>query len=73
MRGPVRRPNTASSLRPGHDRRYAIDNRKICSELGYDPAETFTSGLAKTLDWYLEHTGFWAEGIELFGSHEGNA
>lgn len=59
--------------RPGHDRRYAIDNRKICSDLGYDPAETFTSGLAKTLDWYLEHTGFWAEGIELFGSHEGNA
>lgn len=56
--------------RPGHDRRYAIDNTKICTELGYHPAETFQSGLAKTLDWYLEHTDFWqAEGIELFGSH----
>ncbi len=59
--------------RPGHDRRYAIDNRKICAELGYDPAETFSSGLSKTLDWYLTHTDFWAEGTELFGSHEGNA
>ena len=59
--------------RPGHDRRYAIDNRKICNELGYDPAETFASGLGKTLDWYLTHTDFWAEGTELFGSHEGNA
>lgn len=56
--------------RPGHDRRYAIDNSKICAELGYNPAETFQSGLAKTLDWYLEHTDFWMdEGIELFGSH----
>ncbi len=60
--------------RPGHDRRYAIDNSKICTELGYNPAETFQSGLAKTLDWYLQHTDFWqAEGIELFGSHSGMA
>ena len=58
--------------RPGHDRRYAIDNRKICAELGYDPQETFASGLSKTLDWYLAHTEFWAEGIELFGSHKEN-
>ena len=56
--------------RPGHDRRYAIDNRKICQELGYHPAETFQSGLAKTLDWYLSHTNFWqADDIQLFGSH----
>ena len=56
--------------RPGHDRRYAIDNRKICQELGYNPAETFQSGLAKTLDWYLSHTNFWqADDIQLFGSH----
>lgn len=56
--------------RPGHDRRYAIDNQKICNELGYNPAETFQSGLAKTLDWYLSHTHFWqADDIQLFGSH----
>lgn len=56
--------------RPGHDRRYAIDNRKICHELGYYPAETFQSGLAKTLDWYLNHPHFWqADEIQLFGSH----
>ncbi|MFZ1386357.1 MAG: dTDP-glucose 4,6-dehydratase [Thiolinea sp.] len=56
--------------RPGHDRRYAIDNRKICNELGYHPAETFQSGLAKTLDWYLANTSFWqADDIKLFGSH----
>lgn len=56
--------------RPGHDRRYAIDNRKICNELGYYPAETFQSGLAKTLDWYLANTSFWQAGdIQLFGSH----
>ncbi len=56
--------------RPGHDRRYAIDNRKICSELGYEPAETFQSGLAKTLDWYLAHPDFWQDGsITLFGTH----
>jgi dTDP-glucose 4,6-dehydratase len=56
--------------RPGHDRRYAIDNRKICNELGYNPAETFQSGLAKTLDWYLANPSFWeADDIELFGTH----
>jgi dTDP-glucose 4,6-dehydratase len=44
--------------RPGHDRRYAIDARKIRAELGWTPAETFESGLAKTVRWYLEH-GEW--------------
>jgi dTDP-glucose 4,6-dehydratase len=39
--------------RPGHDRRYAIDASKIQSELGWRPAETFESGLARTLAWYL--------------------
>lgn len=39
--------------RPGHDRRYAIDARKIERELGWKPAETFTTGLRKTLEWYL--------------------
>jgi dTDP-glucose 4,6-dehydratase len=40
--------------RPGHDRRYAIDSGKIREELGWRPAETFTSGLQKTVRWYLE-------------------
>ena len=39
--------------RPGHDRRYAIDCSKIQSELGWSPAESFETGLAKTVDWYL--------------------
>ena len=55
--------------RPGHDRRYAIDNSKICHELGYQPQETFTSGLSKTLDWYLSSEAFWRGGVELFGRH----
>jgi dTDP-glucose 4,6-dehydratase len=41
--------------RPGHDRRYAIDARKIRSELGWAPRETFESGLRKTVEWYLSH------------------
>jgi len=41
--------------RPGHDRRYAIDARKIERELGWRPAETFESGIRKTLGWYLDH------------------
>ena len=39
--------------RPGHDRRYAIDGRKILDELGWEPKETFTTGLRKTAQWYL--------------------
>ncbi|PWW43757.1 dTDP-glucose 4,6-dehydratase [Melaminivora alkalimesophila] len=41
--------------RPGHDRRYAIDARKIERELGWRPAETFETGIRKTVQWYLEH------------------
>ncbi|MDR2613788.1 MAG: dTDP-glucose 4,6-dehydratase, partial [Candidatus Accumulibacter sp.] len=41
--------------RPGHDRRYAIDAGKIARELGWRPAETFESGLSKTVRWYLDH------------------
>ena len=41
--------------RPGHDRRYAIDARKIERELGWLPAETFETGLRKTVQWYLSH------------------
>ena len=41
--------------RPGHDRRYAIDARKITTELGWQPAETFASGMRRTVRWYLDH------------------
>jgi dTDP-glucose 4,6-dehydratase len=41
--------------RPGHDRRYAIDARKLERELGWKPAETFETGMRKTVDWYLTH------------------
>jgi dTDP-glucose 4,6-dehydratase len=41
--------------RPGHDRRYAIDARKIERELGWRPRETFETGIRKTVDWYLDN------------------
>ena len=41
--------------RAGHDRRYAIDATKLNKELGWEPSVTFEEGLAKTIDWYLEH------------------
>jgi len=41
--------------RPGHDRRYAIDARKIEQELGWKPMETFTTGIRKTVQWYLDN------------------
>ncbi len=44
--------------RPGHDRRYAIDAGKIGRELGWNPEETFASGLRRTVQWYLEHAGW---------------
>ncbi len=48
--------------RPGHDRRYAIDARKIERELGWRPAETFDTGIKKTVQWYLENPS-WVEGV----------
>ena len=45
--------------RPGHDRRYAIDASKLGNELGWRAAETFESGLAKTVQWYLENRSWW--------------
>jgi dTDP-glucose 4,6-dehydratase len=45
--------------RPGHDSRYAIDASKIERELGFKPAETFETGLAKTVTWYLENRSWW--------------
>ena len=48
--------------RPGHDRRYAIDARKLERELGWRPGETFETGLRKTVQWYLRH-GDWVEEV----------
>jgi len=48
--------------RPGHDRRYAIDATRIERELGWRPAETFDSGLARTIDWYLSNQE-WVSGV----------
>ena len=48
--------------RPGHDRRYAIDNTKITTELGWAPAYTFEQGIHKTIQWYLTHPE-WVERI----------
>ncbi len=48
--------------RPGHDRRYAIDARKIQETLNWQPTETFESGLRKTVFWYLEHA-HWTERV----------
>jgi dTDP-glucose 4,6-dehydratase len=50
------------SDRPGHDRRYAMDTRKIRSELGWMPRETFESGMRKTIRWYHGH-GEWIEQV----------
>ena len=46
--------------RPGHDRRYAIDARKLEAELGWKPAETFESGIRKTVQWYLDNQAWTA-------------
>ncbi len=51
--GPYKRLVTLVPDRPGHDRRYAIDARKIELELGWRPAETFATGIRKTVQWYL--------------------
>ena len=41
--------------RPGHDRRYAIDNSKITRELGWAPSYTFDQGISETIDWYMRN------------------
>lgn len=49
--------------RPGHDRRYAIDARKLERELGWKPAETFETGIRKTVEWYLANAE-WVENVQ---------
>jgi dTDP-glucose 4,6-dehydratase len=53
--------------RPGHDRRYAIDASKLERELGWKPAETFDTGIRKTVQWYLDNQE-WTDGV-LSGSY----
>jgi len=53
--GPYERLISYVKDRPGHDRRYAIDARKIERELGWRPAETFETGIRRTVRWYLDH------------------
>ena len=48
--------------RPGHDRRYAIDNTKITTQLGWSPSYTFEQGIAETIQWYLNNKN-WLEKI----------
>lgn len=59
--GPYGRLITFVSDRPGHDRRYAIDARKIERELGWRPRETFETGIRKTVQWYLDHPDWVAQ------------
>jgi dTDP-glucose 4,6-dehydratase len=49
--------------RPGHDFRYAVDPGKIARELGWQPAESFATGLRKTVQWYLANGG-WCHRVE---------
>jgi dTDP-glucose 4,6-dehydratase len=54
--------------RPGHDRRYAIDATKTRDELGYEPKESFETGIAKTVQWYLTNEAWWQSVID--GSYQ---
>jgi dTDP-glucose 4,6-dehydratase len=60
---PYREQITTVADRPGHDRRYAIDARKIENELGWKPAETFATGIRKTVLWYLDNQP-WVEQVQ---------
>ncbi len=52
--------------RPGHDQRYAIDASKIAGELGWKPAESFASGLRKTVNWYLDNQSWCRAALEHY-------
>ncbi|MEI9481921.1 dTDP-glucose 4,6-dehydratase [Enterobacter cancerogenus] len=55
--------------RPGHDLRYAIDASKMKNELGWEPLETFESGIKKTINWYLQNANWWQRVLD--GSYVG--
>lgn len=77
--GPYDRQIAFVADRPGHDRRYAMDNTRIATELGWQPEETFESGLRKTVQWYLNNqewvervrSGAYREWIEANYSNRG--
>ncbi|MFG0729885.1 dTDP-glucose 4,6-dehydratase [Photobacterium damselae] len=56
--------------RPGHDVRYAIDATKIAADLGWKPAETFESGIRKTVEWYLHNEKWWSRVLDGSYSRE---
>ena len=58
-KGPRRELITFVADRPGHDRRYAIDATKLERDLGWRAAETFETGLRKTVRWYLDNEAWW--------------
>ena len=64
--GPYKRLITHVKDRPGHDRRYAIDARKIQRELGWRPTETFETGIRKTVQWYLDNAA-WVANVQSGG------
>jgi dTDP-glucose 4,6-dehydratase len=64
--GSYREQITFVADRPGHDRRYAIDARKLERELGWKPAETFDTGIRKTVQWYLDNRD-WVENVQSGG------
>ena len=59
---------TSVADRPGHDKRYAIDARRINTELGWHPAETFETGIEKTVAWYLANETWWRPLVEAKAS-----
>jgi dTDP-glucose 4,6-dehydratase len=59
--GPRRKLIQHVTDRPGHDRRYAIDGSKIARELGWMPQETFESGMAATVGWYMQNRRWWED------------
>lgn len=61
-KGSYRNQITFVKDRPGHDRRYAIDARKLERELGWKPAETFDSGLRRTVQWYVDNQA-WVDDV----------
>ena len=65
--GPRENLITYVADRPGHDKRYAMDASKLARELGWRPKETFESGLAGTVRWYLDNRAWWSGVRKVYG------